>query len=204
MHERQSMKNPHSGVPLTGWNVRIESFAEEHRQPLQDAGADPAIWTYLSVDASTPDVFNKWFDWSLKLQQSGKEWIFVVRDCAANRIVGSTRYLNIEPHHARLEIGHTWYAPSVWGKSVNPACKLLLIRHAFDDWNANRVELRCDARNDRSRRAIARLGAREEGILRKHMVVRDGFVRDTVQFGITREDRPKIEAGLLERLGTDS
>lgn len=194
------MRNPHFDLPLTGWRVSLECLAEEHRKPLQQAGADPAIWTYLSVDASAADSFNKWFDWSLKLQQSGKEWIFIVRDGTNNQVAGSTRYLNIETHHARLEIGHTWYAPSVWGTAVNPACKLLLIRHAFDDWQANRVELRCDARNVRSRRAIARLGAREEGILRKHMIVRDGFVRDTVQFGITKEDRTKIEAGLLERL----
>ena len=194
------MENPHLNAPLTGWNISLESLAEEHRKPLQQAGADSAIWKYLSVDGSTPSVFDKWFDWSLNLQQSAAEWIFVVRDRANNQVVGSTRYLNIEPHHARLEIGHTWYAPTVWGTSVNPACKLLLVRHAFDDWNANRVELRCDARNDRSRRAIARLGAREEGILRKHIVVRDGYVRDTVQFGITKEDRPEIEARLLDRL----
>ena len=118
-----------------------------------------------------------------------------------NALVGSTRYLAIEPAHRRLEIGHTWYAPSEWGGQVNPACKLALLRHAFETLGFNRVELKTDNRNLRSQTAIAKLGAVREGVFRAHMVRRDGTLRDSVYFSIVKSEWPAVRDRLTRRLG---
>jgi len=111
-----------------------------------------------------------------------------------------TRYLNIEEPHRKLEIGSTWYEPSVWAGAVNPECKLLLMRHAFERLGFNRVEYKTDLRNARSRAAILKLGAKQEGILRKHMIMADGHVRDSVYFSVIDEEWPGVKAGLEKRL----
>jgi RimJ/RimL family protein N-acetyltransferase len=111
-----------------------------------------------------------------------------------------TRYLNIEEAHKRLEIGSTWYEPSTWGGPVNPECKLLLMRHAFETLRFHRVEYKTDARNARSRAAILKLGAVQEGILARHMVMADGHIRDSVIFSIVDTGWPKVKAGLEKRL----
>ena len=108
--------------------------------------------------------------------------------------------LDITPRHKRVEIGSTWYAPDVWGTRVNPECKLLLLEHAFEVLGVNRVALVTDRLNERSQRAIAKLGALREGVLRAHMVSQGGRVRDSVVFGITTAEWPQVRAGLLARL----
>jgi RimJ/RimL family protein N-acetyltransferase len=115
--------------------------------------------------------------------------------------LGSTRYFHVALEHRRLEIGHTWYLPRLWGGRVNPACKLLLMTHAFEALAMNRVEFRTDGRNRRSQAALRRLGAIEEGVLRRHMIVQHGHVRDTVQFAVTDQDWPAVKNGLEARLG---
>src|SRR6185436_11268400 len=118
------------------------------------------------------------------------ELVFTVVRKYDKRIVGSARYLNIVAADKRLEIGHTWYARNTWSSPVNPSCKLLLFTHGFESLDCNRVELKCDARNNRSRAAILKLGAKEEGTLRKHMVLRDGYVRDTIYFSVIAAEWP--------------
>jgi RimJ/RimL family protein N-acetyltransferase len=123
-------------------------------------------------------------------------WAIVV----AGRVVGGTTYHEFSVADCRLEIGNTWHAPAVWRTAVNTECKLLLLRQAFETLGANRVQLKTDARNVRSQTAIARLGAQREGTLRAHMVMPDGFVRDSVMFSIVRAEWPGVRARLEERL----
>jgi len=125
---------------------------------------------------------------------------FATIDAGSGRVVGSTSYLDIRPTHLGLEIGSTWIAPEHRGTRVNPEAKLLMLRHAFEVLGCERVQLKCDARNVHSQRAIAKLGATHEGTLRKHMVMAGGHVRDTVVFSVVRSEWPRVEAGLAARL----
>src|SRR4029077_12425986 len=138
---------------------------------------------------------------ALKRSDGVHDIAFVVLLKAENRYVGMTRYLNIEEAHRKLEIGSTWYTPAVWAGAVNPECKLLLMQHAFEVLKFNRVEYKTDARNARSRAAIAKLGATQEGIFRKHIIMADGHVRDSVFFSIIDTEWPAVKAGLEKRLG---
>lgn len=184
-------------VVLEGRFVVLEPPAERHREELREVVGDgTAYWPYLPLKGT----FDATMDMNLAAQAKGERLPYVVRLRADGRVVGSTSYLNIAPRDRRLEIGSTWYHPSVWASAVNPECKRLLFSQAFDDWGANRVELRCDARNARSRAAIARLGAVEEAVLRRHMYAPDGFLRDTVVFAVLREEWPKVREGLDRRL----
>lgn len=188
-----------AAVELTGRGLTLEPFARAHYDGLAAIADDPNIWPYMGLDASGGG-FDAWFAAAEAASASGGDVHFVARRNADGRLVGSSRYLNIFPEHKRLEIGNTWYAPDVWGSKVNPECKLLLLQHAFETLRLNRVEFRCDARNERSRAALHKLGAVEEGVLRRHMIVQHGYVRDSVQFGITRDDWPGVKAGLEARL----
>lgn len=187
-------------IDLETHGVRLEPLREEHRSGLAAASDTPEVWRYLPYDGRG-EAFHAWFDHSLKLNSEGREAIWAVRN-ADGALVGSTRYLNIAASDLRVEIGGTWYAPSVWATKVNPACKLLLLRHGFETLGLNRIELKTDARNTRSQAAIARLGATREGVFRRHMVLHDGHVRDTVYFSIIREEWPDVRARLLERLAS--
>ena len=179
--------------------VRLEPLEERHREGLSAAADDPAIWAHMPFPATRP-TFSAWFDWSLAVAASGAEAVWAVRTAADGTVVGSTRYLAIEALHRRVEIGHTWYAPRVWGGVVNPACKLALLRYGFDDLALNRVELKTDIRNARSQAAMAKLGAVREGVFRAHMIRPDGSLRDSVYFAVTRDDWPKVRDGLEARL----
>jgi RimJ/RimL family protein N-acetyltransferase len=179
----------------------LEPLAPGHEAGLRAAGADASVWTYAPEGVNLPPAehFAKWFARSLGQVGSATVLPFAVRD-GLGALVGSTRYLNYEPAHRRVEIGNTWYMPSARHTRINAACKLLLMKHAFDVLRVDRLELKCDARNVPSRGAIAKLGAKEEGTLRKHMVLGDGFTRDTVYFSVLRAEWPAVEAGLLARV----
>jgi N-acetyltransferase len=184
---------------LMAGRVRLEPLAEAHRAGLQRAADDPRIWAHMPYDASGAG-FTGWFYRSLELALAGREAVWAVRSLGDDALVGSTRYLAIEPDHRRLEIGHTWYAPARWGGSVNPACKLALLRYAFETLGFNRVEFKTDHRNVRSQAAIAKLGAVREGVFRAHMVRRDGTLRDSVYFSIVRSEWPAVRDKLTARL----
>lgn len=183
---------------LTGHYVRLEPLAERHREPLRPAAQDPRIWVLTT--SAFGAAFDAYFDAALNRAAAGIERPFAVRLLAEDRLVGGTRFMNIEAAHKRLEIGSTWYDPTVWAGMVNPECKLLLMRYVFETLRWNRVEYKTDARNQRSRDAILRLGATQEGIFRKHMVLADGHVRDSVYFSIIDSDWPAVKAGLEKRL----
>lgn len=186
-------------VPLEAACVRLEPLDERHREGLRRAGDAPEIWAHMPTPARG-DKFDPWFDWSLKISASGREAVWAVRDMRDDVLVGSTRYLSIEAQHRRVEIGHTWYAPAHWATHVNPACKFMLLRYAFETLGLNRVELKTDLRNTRSQAAIAKLGAMREGVFRAHMVRADGTLRDTVYFAIVRDDWPDVRDRLTARL----
>jgi RimJ/RimL family protein N-acetyltransferase len=187
-------------VSLAGRFVRLDPLEERHREALRPVAQDPAIWTYMA--SALGAQFDPWFDRALAERQAGRELPFIVHLLRDDSIAGSTRYLNIEPAHKRLEIGSTWYVRAVWASEVNPECKLLLMRHVFGTLKWHRVEYKTDARNRRSRDAIARLGAVQEGIFRKHMIAGDGHIRDSVYFSVIDSEWPAVRAGLEKRLGS--
>lgn len=176
--------------------IQLEPLTEEHRQELYLIGQDEQLWTYSPL-GGTGDEFHRWFDKALKTddQQS-----FAVRRISDQKLVGSTRYYNIERDHRTLRIGYTWYIQEVWGTTVNPACKYRLLQNAFENLEMNRIEFTVDARNVRSIAAVKKLGATQEGILRQHRILQDGFVRDTVMLSIIRSEWPAIKSELEHRL----
>jgi RimJ/RimL family protein N-acetyltransferase len=186
-------------APLEVAGVRLEPLAEVHREGLRLAGQAPEIWAHMPTPA-LGEAFDAWFDASLAACASGAEAAWAVRTLGDGALVGSTRYLNIEAAHARVEIGHTWYAPRVWAGVVNPACKFALMRYGFETLDLNRIELKTDVRNTRSQAAIARLGAVREGVFRAHMIRADGSLRDTVYFSVIRQEWPMVGEGLRARL----
>jgi RimJ/RimL family protein N-acetyltransferase len=186
-------------VPLEIAGVRLEPVAEAHREALRQAADAPDIWAHMPMSARG-ESFDPWFDAALRGSASGDEACWVARTLHDGALVGSSRYLAIVAAHHRVEIGHTWYAPSVWATKVNPACKLMLMTHGFEALGLNRIEYKTDIRNTRSQAAIAKLGAVREGVFRAHMVRADGSLRDSVYFAVTRDDWPAVKAGLMARL----
>jgi RimJ/RimL family protein N-acetyltransferase len=185
-------------LTLTGRYVQLEPLEEKHRELLRPVAQDSRIWTFTSSALGAD--FDPWFDRALRGRAGGQELPFVVRLRRDGSLCGSTRYMAIEAPHRRVEIGSTWYAHAVWASEVNPECKLLLMRHIFEALKWHRVEYKTDARNQRSREAITRLGALQEGIFRRHMVLADGHIRDSVYFSIIDTDWPQVKAGLEKRL----
>jgi RimJ/RimL family protein N-acetyltransferase len=184
---------------LGGRWIRLEPLAEEHRDGLRAAADDDRIWEHMIGVARGPE-FDAWFENSLVDAAAGKRLPFAVRLLASGELIGHTAYLDPVPMHRRVEIGSTWYRPDAWQTAVNPECKFLLLAHAFDTLGLNRVSFVTDARNERSQAAIAKLGAVREGVLRAHMISRNGRIRDSVLFAITTTDWPDVKARLAARL----
>jgi len=176
--------------------IQLEPLTEEHRSDLYLAGQDERLWTYSPL-GSTGDQFHPWFDKALNTEHQQS---FAVRRISDEKLVGSTRYYNIEFEHRCLRIGYTWYIQEVWGTAVNPACKYWLLQNAFETLEMNRVEFTVDSRNLRSIAAVKKLGAMQEGILRQHRILQNGFVRDTVMLSILRSEWRTIEESLLKRI----
>jgi RimJ/RimL family protein N-acetyltransferase len=192
-------------IVLTGRFVRLEPLRREHLPGLTFAAlSDPGTWDYMRHRVESAADVERLLEAALAEADEGLNLGFAAIDRRTEELVGSTRYLDYRPADRGVEIGATWYIPSTRGTAVNPEAKLLLLRHAFETLGCMRVQLKTDERNLRSRAAIARLGAREEGTLRKHMVVQGGFARNSVYFSITDDEWPTVEAGLLARLDSAS
>ena len=185
-------------VTLDGAFVRLEPLEERHRMPIRPAAQHPEI--FAATTSALGALFDPYIDNALKRSTGGRELAFAVFHKALDRYVGMTRFLNIQEAHKKLEIGSTWYEPSVWAGLVNPECKLLLMRHVFEVLKYHRVEYKIDVRNARSRAAILKLGARQEGVLRKYIVRVDGHVSDLVCFSIVDDEWPAAKTGLEKRL----
>jgi RimJ/RimL family protein N-acetyltransferase len=161
------------------------------------------IWAWMSATPTSTTALYEWIDAALRAQEAGLEYAFTVVRQKDGRILGSTRYMEVQAEHRGVEIGWTWYEPSVWGTKVNPEAKYLLLRHAFEAWAAIRVQLKTDLRNVRSQAAIAALGAVREGVLRQHRIRRDGTLRDSVMFSIIDREWPAVKGGLERRLNAE-
>jgi RimJ/RimL family protein N-acetyltransferase len=187
--------------PMTLENafVRLEPFTERHREPLRAAAAEPAIWTYVLTSAAG-ELFGSYFETQIAALRTIARIPHAVVSKKTGEVVGATAYSLIDVPHRTVEIGGTWYIPTVWGGAVNPSCKILLLERAFSA-GANRVELKADARNRRSRAAIEKLGAKLDGIMRHRHILPDGSVRDTAYYSILAEEwqeaRARLEARLL-------
>jgi RimJ/RimL family protein N-acetyltransferase len=184
-------------VTLSGRLVRLEPLSPGHAADLAEAGRDEEVWRLMPYGPVTTEAAMAEFIRSALGQASDRP--FAVVHAPTGRAVGSTRYLDIRPAHRGLEIGGTWYAPAHQRTGVNTECKYLLLRHAFEALGCIRVQLKTDQRNERSQRAIERLGAVREGVLRNHVIMPDGYRRATVMYSITDEEWPGVRAR-LERL----
>lgn len=187
---------------LVGTRVKLIPMTMAHVQALHDASQSPAIWDYMPTKVQTLDDMNEFVQTAQAAQSRGVELPFVVLDRKSNTIVGATRYLNVSEANRQLEIGWTWYTPEVWRTRVNTECKYLLLRHAFEDLDTIRVQLCTDGRNRRSQEAILRLGATHEGVLRKHRILSDEYVRDTWVYSILQEEWGAVRSRLESALNT--
>lgn len=187
-------------VTLTGQHVRLEPLSREHLDGIVAAGSFDEIWTWLSVWPQGRDGFAGWIETALAAQAAGTELPFTTLDGATDEIVGCTRYLNIDRPSRRLEIGWTWITPSRQRSVVNTEAKYLQLRHCFEELGCRRVELKTDARNDKSRNAMLRLGAQFEGIARKQMLTRGGLNRDNAWFAFIDDDWAAVKERLESML----
>jgi RimJ/RimL family protein N-acetyltransferase len=188
---------PPSPITLTGSHVQLLPMNVSHLAGLQEAVKDGELWKLWYTFVPKPESMETWIIKALQEQDQGISTPFTVALKVGNRIIGSTRYMNIEPDIPRLEIGTTWYAASVQRSPVNTECKLLLLQHAFENLNCLAVEFRTHRFNEPSRRAISRLGAQQDGILRNHRISSDGTIRDTVVYSIIQNEWPSVKSNLL-------
>jgi RimJ/RimL family protein N-acetyltransferase len=188
-----------SPVTLAGRHVRLEPLAREHIEGLQRAAGDGELWKLWYTSVPAPDATAGYVDTALALQAQGLALPFVVRD-GTGGIVGCTRFGNVDAANRRVEIGWTWYAKRCQRTGLNTEAKLLLLTHAFEALHCAAVEFRTSWFNHASRNAIARLGAKQDGVLRNHMRMADGSYRDTVVFSILANEWPMVKRHLQFKL----
>jgi RimJ/RimL family protein N-acetyltransferase len=215
-----------SPATLEGQHVRLEPLSTQHEEALIVAAGDGELWNFTVTIVPTRATMAAYIEAALDGQAKGRELPFVIFRKAASDagksgalarasaradntddledagdVVGTTRFYEIRAHDRAVAIGYTWLSQSAQRTAVNTESKLLLLTHAFEHWRCNRVELITDVLNQQSRAAILRLGAKEEGILRKHLILPSGRVRDSVVFSIIREEWPEVKARLSAKLG---
>ena len=189
-------------VTLTGRVVRLEPARQEHAKPMWEVAKDSTeeIFRWIPYPMRALEDFSRFIHSVLEEQKRGQSLPFATIEQSSGQVIGSTRFMSIDLANRKVEIGSTWIAPAWQRTAVNTEAKYLMLRHAFEQWNCLRVELKTDALNQRSRKAILRIGAREEGTLRKHMVTSTGRVRDSVYFSILDSEWPEVKLRLQERL----
>lgn len=188
-----------SPVTLIGRHVRLQPMQLQHLAALIEAGCESSIWAWYPQAADSAAGMGAFVDAGLAASAAGTAQVFVQIDAGSGRIVGSTRLAQIDRQHRRAEIGWTWLHPAAQRSGINTEAKYLLLRHAFETLGLMRVEFKTDACNDRSRRALARIGATEEGVFRRHILCESGRVRDSVYFSIVDVEWPAVKQH-LERL----
>jgi RimJ/RimL family protein N-acetyltransferase len=187
-------------VILEGRRVRLEPLAPEHASGLAEVGLDAELWKWIPTPVRIPEEMSSYVQTALNEQTKGSALPFVLIEQASGRIICSTRYGNIDPDHHHVEIGWTWVARQWQRTAINTEAKYLLLRQAFETLKCIRVELKTDSLNERSRAAILRIGAREEGTFRNHMITASGRIRHTVYFSILDSEWPEIKARLEAKL----
>jgi RimJ/RimL family protein N-acetyltransferase len=183
-------------VSLEGRHVRLESLAKAHLTELAQVGLEEELWRWIPTPVRTQEEMAAYIETALDEQERGVSLPFAIIDRATGRAIGSTRYGNIDRTHRRVEIGWTWVAREWRRTAMNSEAKYLLLKHAFETLGCMRVELKTDSLNERSRAAILRIGAREEGIFRNHMITSSGRIRHTVYFSIIDSEWPAVKARL--------
>jgi RimJ/RimL family protein N-acetyltransferase len=181
-------------VILEGKIVRLEPLSEAHIPGLAKVGLEPEIWRFMRYGkVETEDQLGTWVRELLELQAQGTDLPFAVINLASGNAIGCTRYLHIDPPNRSLEIGGTWYGLEYQGTLVNTECKYLLLKHAFEKLSCIRVWFKADTRNLRSLHALERIGAIKEGVLRNHMILPDGTIRDSAIYSLLPEDWPQVK-----------
>jgi N-acetyltransferase len=180
--------------------IRLEPMTAAHADGLKQAAADGELWRIRVTSVPAPGDEAGYIGRALQMREAGSRQPFTVRDIASGTIIGSSSYHDIDPTVERVEIGYTWYAQSAQRSHVNTTCKLLLLTHAFETLGAKLVGWRTDNYNFASQRAIERLGARKDGVLRHHALRRDGTVRDTVMYSLAAGEWPEVKAHLQDQL----
>jgi RimJ/RimL family protein N-acetyltransferase len=184
---------------LEGRVVALEPLEARHEAGLLEASRHPEIWTWLSGQMLTVEQFGRWFHAALDAAAQGVEGPFATVERASGRVVGASRYLSLRPEHRGLEVGWTWLEPGAWRTGANVEAKLLMLEHAFERLDCLRVEFKTDARNERSRAALAALPAQFEGVFRRHMVTPYGL-RDSAYYSVIADDWPAVRDNLRARL----
>ena len=188
-------------VLLTGRHVRLEPMTEEHVPGLAQIGVGQTFWDFMLYgNINTVDDMRNWVREILSRAEKGTDLPFVAIHLASGRVAGATRYLNIMPKDRGLEIGGTWYGSEFQRTPVNTECKYLLLQHAFETLGCIRVQLKTDLRNERSQKAIERIGAVKEGVLRNHMILPDGRYRHSVFYSILDIEWPSVKKNLEEMM----
>ena len=189
-------------VILEGNAARLEPIRREHWKELWEAAKDSVddIFRWIPYPMRTPEDFEQWADKALRDQERGESLVFVTVERASGRLIGSTRFMNIDRTNRRVEIGSTWIVPAWQRTAINTEAKYVMLRHAFEQRGCIRVELKTDALNEKSRNAILRIGAKEEGTFRRHLITSTGRVRDTVYFSILDSEWPEVKARLEAKL----
>jgi RimJ/RimL family protein N-acetyltransferase len=189
-------------ITLTGTRVQLQPLSESHLDPLSEVGLDPDLWKWIPIQVIDRDQMLRYIQSVLAEQQKGVSIPFATIDRASNKVVGSTRFMSIDVPNKRLEIGATWIAKPWQRTSINTEAKYLMMRHAFETLGCNRVEWKTDALNTQSRNAILRLGARQEGIFRHHVVTWTGRLRDSVYFSVIAPEWPEVKKGLEAKINS--
>lgn len=189
-------------VVLAGRHIRLEPLTVGHLDALAEVGLDEELWRWIPVQVRTREDMLAFIRTALQWQAEGTALPFVTIEQSSGRAIGSTRFMNIDRANRHVEIGATWIARPWQRSAVNTEAKYLMLRHAFEYLGCLRVELKTDALNERSRNAIQRIGAKQEGIFRKHMVCQSGRVRDSVWFSIVDTEWPDVKAALERKLAT--
>ncbi len=199
MHKVMNMKAWLNDIELTGDAVKLVPLRVEHKQALIDAASDGNLWNLWFTSVPSEESIDEYLSDALNEKAINRSLPFVVIDQSSSKVIGSTRFCNAFNNN-RIEIGYTWYARRFQRTAVNSQCKYLLLCHAFETLKCIAVEFRTHWHNHASRTAIARLGAKQDGVLRNHYIDKDGVIRDTVVFSITQEQWPAVKQGLAFRL----
>jgi N-acetyltransferase len=206
MEERWEPLKIEFPVTLEGSVVRLDPIRPEHASLFWDVAKNDAedIFRWIPYPMRTSEDFQRVVAKALEEQERGESVVFTTVERSSGRVIGSTRFMNIDRANRRVEIGSTWIAPAWQRTAVNTEAKFLMLRHAFEIWKCIRVELKTDALNQKSRKAILRIGANEEGTLRRHLITWTGRVRDTVYFSILDSEWPEVKSRLRRALGDGS
>lgn len=185
---------------LEGTRVRLEPMTREHLPSLEKIAFDDRIWRYMPVRMKTPEDLREWLEKALRLKEAGTSlpWVTVLK--AENRVIGSTRFSDLDRIHETAELGHTWLAPEFHGAGLNAEAKLLQLTYAFEELKLRRVALKTHHENFQSQKAMLKIGAVEEGRFRNHFIMPDGSQRHSIWFSIIREDWPQTKSRLEARV----